>query len=61
MKRLWYRLFEAWIAEVRRETRKRALDELLALSRGERIEAGIGSDVEAVYWRLIMAETRRQR
>lgn len=36
-------------AEIRREARKRCLEEFEAFSKGEAIEAGIGSDVEATF------------
>jgi hypothetical protein len=60
MKRWWHRLFEGWVAEVRREARQRALDELEALATGTRIEAGVGVDVEAAYWKLRALLSRRE-
>ena len=58
MKRLWQRLFPSWVAEIRRESRQRTLDELKAFSTHQPIEAGVGVDVERAYWlvRLVMRQ-----
>ena len=37
-------------AQIRREARKRCLDEIEALFKGKSIESGIGADVERVYY-----------
>ena len=52
------RLSESREAEIRREARKRTLDEFMALSSGEQIECGIGVDVERAYY-LILARNER--
>ena len=53
MKWLWLKLFDGWLAEIKVEARKRALDEFEALATGTTIEAGVGRDVEQEYWFLI--------
>lgn len=56
-KRLWHWMFEKWIAEVRREARARALDEVRALTWGREIDCGVGVDVECL-WTLAKAQIR---
>jgi hypothetical protein len=46
-------------AEIRREARKRCLEELEAYSKGEDIESGIGVDVERAY--LMMIQRHEQK
>jgi hypothetical protein len=59
MKKLWLRMFAGWVAEVRREARKRTLDEIDAMAQGNEMAGGVGSDVWAVYW-TIMTHIRRR-
>lgn len=59
-RRFWLWCFDKWVAEVRRESRQRTLDELLALIAKEPIQAGVGVDVEAVYWQAITVYERQR-
>jgi hypothetical protein len=43
------------VAEIRRESRQRTLDELKAFSTHQPIEAGVGVDVERAYWLVRLA------
>jgi hypothetical protein len=47
-------------AEIRREARKRCLDEIEALSKNESIESGVGSDVEKVYYLAILSKNEKK-
>jgi hypothetical protein len=47
-------------AGIRRESRKRCLDEIEALAKREDIEAGVGADVESVYLIALQREANRR-
>ena len=47
--------------EIRRESRRRCLDEIEALSKGESIKHGIGSDVERIYCFVVQRYSQKER
>lgn len=47
-------------AQIRREARKRCLDEIEALAKGESIESGIGADVERVYYLALCSQKAKK-
>lgn len=59
LEKLWDKAEDGFEAQIRRETRKRCLDEFEAFSNGEDIEGGVGSDVERVYLTMLQRHDRR--
>ena len=51
---------EQEIAAIRRETRKRAYDEILAYAKDEKIESGVGVDAEKTFAFAIQAWEKRK-
>lgn len=46
-------------AEMRRDVRRRCLDEVTALIRGEDMYSGIGADVKRAYYFAVQAASRK--